>query len=67
MTPKDLKDFESYSKSMGISSMTLDYYKQRQNHFEGVKSSLTPYILEERTMNVTVMDVFSRLMMENPH
>ena len=64
MTPKDLKDFESYSKSMGISSMTLDYYKQRQNHFEGVKSSLTPYILEERTMNVTVMDVFSRLMME---
>ena len=64
MTPKDLKDFESYSRSMGISSMTLDYYKQRQNHFEGAKSSLTPYILEERTMNVTVMDVFSRLMME---
>lgn len=64
MTPKDFKDFESYSRSMGISSMTLDYYKQRQNHFEGAKSSLTPYILEERTMNVTVMDVFSRLMME---
>ena len=28
------------------------------------ESSMTPYILEERKLNVTQMDVFSRLMME---
>jgi ATP-dependent Clp protease protease subunit len=38
-------------------SLNLMYFQQYQN-------SLTPYILEERQMNVTVMDVFSRLMME---
>jgi ATP-dependent Clp protease protease subunit len=57
MTPKELKDFGLYSKDKGISSLNLMYYSQYQ-------SSLTPYILEERQMNVTVMDVFSRLMME---
>jgi ATP-dependent Clp protease protease subunit len=57
MTPKELKDFGLYAKDNGISSLNLMYYNQFQ-------SSLTPYILEERSMNVTVMDVFSRLMME---
>ena len=33
-------------------------------YFQQYQNSLTPYILEERQMNVTVMDVFSRLMME---
>jgi ATP-dependent Clp protease protease subunit len=36
----------------------MDYYNKR------IENSLTPYILEERQMNVTAMDVFSRLMME---
>jgi ATP-dependent Clp protease protease subunit len=58
MTPKELKDFGLYSKDHGISSLDLHRYNQR------IESSLTPYILEERQMNVTVMDVFSRLMME---
>jgi len=58
MTPKELKDFGLYAKDNGISSLTLDYYNKR------LENSLTPYILEERQMNVTVMDVFSRLMME---
>ena len=33
-------------------------------HYEGLKieSSMTPYILEEREMRVTQMDIFSRLM-----
>jgi len=57
MTPKEFKDFGLYSKDKGISSLNLMHYSQYQ-------SSLTPYILEERQMNVTVMDVFSRLMME---
>jgi ATP-dependent Clp protease protease subunit len=57
MTQKEFKDFGLYSKDKGISSLNLQYYSQFQD-------SLTPYILEERQMNVTVMDVFSRLMME---
>ena len=44
--------------SEGISSLKLDYYKKQ---FE---SSLTPYILEERELRVTQMDIFSRLMMD---
>jgi ATP-dependent Clp protease protease subunit len=58
MTPKDYQQFGLYAKDKGISSLKLDYYNQR------VENSLTPYILEERSLNVTVMDVFSRLMME---
>ena len=57
MTPRDVQDFGLYAKDKGISSLSLQYYNQFQ-------ASLTPYILEERQMNVTVMDVFSRLMME---
>ncbi len=29
-----------------------------------IESSLTPYIIEERQLNVAQMDVFSRLMMD---
>jgi ATP-dependent Clp protease protease subunit len=57
MTPKDLKDFNLYARDKGISSLGLHYYNQK------IESSLTPYILEERQMNVTQMDVFSRLLM----
>ena len=49
------KDFNNYAtKHMGINSMTLNNYT----------SSITPYIMEERELNVTQIDVFSRLMME---
>jgi ATP-dependent Clp protease protease subunit len=57
MTPNELKDFNLIARDNGISSLNLQYYQQFQ-------ASLTPYILEERQMNVTVMDVFSRLMAE---
>jgi len=58
MNTKQIKDFNLYARDKGISSLTLDYYNKN------IENSLTPYILEERQMNVTVMDVFSRLMME---
>ena len=58
MTPKDYQSFGLYAKDRGLSSLDLFRYNQR------VEDSLTPYMLEERQMNVTVMDVFSRLMME---
>ncbi|HEU0226922.1 MAG TPA: ATP-dependent Clp protease proteolytic subunit [Arachidicoccus soli] len=52
------KEFEQYAvKHQGISSATMHNYG---NSF----TNLTPYIIEERPMNVASMDVFSRLMMD---
>lgn len=58
MTPKELNSFGLYAKDHKISS--LDLHRFNTN----IENNMTPYILEERSMNVTVMDVFSRLMME---
>ncbi len=50
------KEFKKYAtKHAGVQSMYVDQY---------VDASLTPYIIEERQMNVAQMDVFSRLMMD---
>ena len=53
------KEFEQYAvKHRGISSNTLyDYNKH-------MVTNLTPNIIEERPMNIAVMDVYSRLMMD---
>jgi len=49
-------EFRKYAtKHVGINSMHLENY---------IESSLTPYIIEERHLNMTQMDVFSRLMMD---
>ena len=53
------KEFEKYAvKDQGISSNTLHGYI---NHNV---TNLTPNIIEERPMNIAVMDVYSRLMMD---
>lgn len=53
------KEFEKFAvKHQGISSNTLHGYI---NHNV---TNLTPNIIEERPMNVAVMDVYSRLMMD---
>lgn len=51
------KDFKKYALSEGISSMNMHYFEKGL-----VENSMTPYILEEREMRVTQMDIFSRLM-----
>jgi ATP-dependent Clp protease protease subunit len=49
-------EFRKYAvKHHGISSTAVDGY---------ITSSMTPYIIEERQLNVAQMDVFSRLMMD---
>ena len=54
-----LQDFRKFAMSnSGISSMVLDDVIKSQNEYPN------PYILEERQLNVTQMDVFSRLMMD---
>lgn len=58
MNRKDAQQFSLYAKDKGISSMNLHYYGKR------IENNMTPYIIEERTLNIAQMDVFSRLMME---
>ena len=53
------KEFRKFAtRHLGINSMVLDDVVSAQNQY------LNPYILEERQLNVTQMDVFSRLMMD---
>lgn len=53
------KEFEKYAvKHRGISSNTFDAYTKHN------VTNLTPNIIEERPMNIAVMDVYSRLMMD---
>ena len=52
-------EFEKYAvKHRGLSSNTLHSYA---NH---LVTAMTPNIIEERSLNVAVMDVYSRLMMD---
>lgn len=49
------KEFRKYAtKHLGISSMKVDH------HID----NMTPYIIEERTRNISQLDIFSRLMMD---
>ena len=63
-------DFRNYAvHHLGMSSNTLDSYVKFVDANAGAVSMpqadyLNPYILEERQLNVTQMDVFSRLMMD---
>lgn len=53
------KEFSKYAtKHKGISSLNMHRFTSLYTN------SITPYIIEERQMNVATMDVFSRLMME---
>lgn len=52
---KKSTEFAFYAtKHLGISSLTLDNYTK----------AMTPYIIEERQLNMTQIDVFSRLMLD---
>lgn len=53
-----MTDFEKYAISNGIGSARLNQYSNFTSGY------INPTILEERKLNVTQMDVFSRLMQE---
>ena len=54
-----MNDFRKYAtKHLGMDGMVLDDVMRAQQQY------LNPYILEERQLNVTQMDVCSRLMMD---
>jgi len=53
------KEFEKYAMSdHRVSSMNMHYAKQQ------LENSMTPYILEEREVRATQMDIFSRLLID---
>ena len=54
-----MEDFKKYAtKHLGMNSLALEGVIKSQSAY------LNPYILEERQLNVTQLDVFSRLMMD---
>jgi ATP-dependent Clp protease protease subunit len=54
-----MDDFRKYAvRHLGMNGQTLDDVIKAESQY------LNPYILEERQLNVTQMDVFSRLMMD---
>lgn len=54
----EIKDYELFARSNGVSSLVLDDYRRSQGY-------INPTIIEERTRNITAMDVFSKLLMDN--
>lgn len=67
-------EFKAYAtKHMGVTEYEFENWEKLQNsiynpmvmsNVQGPNASLTPYILEEREMRVTQMDIFSRMMMD---
>lgn len=66
------KDFKLFARDHGVSSTTFDDYSKIMNNgifnptsiVTNLPGNMTPYIMEERQLNVAQMDVFSRLMMD---
>ena len=57
-----MNDFLKYATAQGMSSMHVE--KVMNASMNASASYISPSILEERQLNVTQMDVFSRLMMD---
>lgn len=56
MTNNDFRKFAVYHK--GINGLVFDQYTSIYNNY------ISPTIIEERSLNIATMDVFSRLMMD---
>ncbi len=57
-------EFRGYAvKHLRIDSTLVDQYISQTGNY-AFRMGMTPYIMEERQMNISQMDVFSRLMMD---
>lgn len=60
-----MTEFEKFAiKDQGIGSNTIHSYGTFMSQLPMVQNSMTPAVIEERQMNVAVMSVFDRLMMD---
>lgn len=58
-------DFIKFAVAQGLNSMHVENVMQSSAEQAGIRDNyISPSILEERQLNVTQMDVFSRLMMD---
>lgn len=58
-----MNEFRKFAVShYGVSGNTFDQYARKME--QSLSMSMTPYITEERQLNVAQMDVFSRLMID---
>ena len=58
-------EFKDYAtKHLGVTGLQFHYWEKLQDRIYSHNAALTPYILEERVLRVTQMDIFSRLMMD---
>lgn len=61
----DQNEFKKYAtQHLGMSSLKLEEYAKYALKTSGNLHALTPNVIEERRLNVTAIDVFSRLMMD---
>lgn len=60
-----MTEFDSYAvKHLGINSNTLHSYQTFNSSIPNIGNSITPNIVEERQLNVAMLSVFDRLMMD---
>src|ERR1700688_155132 len=60
----DQQEFRSYAvKHLSIDKTYVDNYVSQTGNY-AIRMGMTPYIIEERQLNISQMDVFSRLMMD---
>lgn len=61
----DQNEFKKYAtKHLGMSSMHLENYMEKSTAAAPNIQGFTPNVIEERSMNIVGLDVFSRLMMD---
>jgi ATP-dependent Clp protease protease subunit len=59
----DKNEFQKYAvKHLGMNSAQLEHYATKTGNM--MPQNFTPYVIEERQMNIGQLDVFSRLMMD---
>jgi ATP-dependent Clp protease, protease subunit len=59
------QEFKNYGISkFGLSEYDFTVWENLQDRIYGPQASMTPYVLEERELRVTQIDIFSRLMMD---
>ena len=59
-----MNDFLKYATAQGMNSMHVEHVMRDAMAAQPKANYISPSILEERQLNVTQMDVFSRLMMD---
>ncbi len=60
-----MSEFNKYTKKhLGLNEKMINSYQELQSVAPNVSASVTPTIIEERQLNMAVMSVFDRLMMD---